>query len=636
MVTQGQKPPSKFSHLVCEDKSLYELKKLGFSLPNPLDRLAANVIDGFIVLSPFLLVLMAPFKKMLREAVLLGSSSNLILSSVLCILTVLFFSFIYKVCLTWCYGGTLGQLFMSLRVVDIWEPEKRKLGNHLLRSAYWVFSYLLLCLPFLSIMSNERRRCFHDRVSDTVVLSLKGSIYPRPSFIEKGLARLTLVCVFFIGVVGFSPQLYSLYMDFQRQDSWAQFLEEETLLCSSVETNLSKWPEENPTRLSIAMALYAAGEIEKSCLKREVDFIYRSGLESGMAALASAFIYADNAELSDKYLKVVCENYPDSESCQMGRIIELWNENNGVEISSLFEEFGSTRSVYVTVWGILHFYRNNQYEKAMEVLKSITHVRRLADFLGLQTVKLHWASLREHEARISAETAMTAMSERGRLSLSNWLCFEEREKSCRRHGSCDYMIDYWDQHPKSLENDELALTFLKDSACKNKDYADVKKKIPKGLINDLATALDSKGKKRSLENYLNKNQLTPRLKAEVLRELISIDSIKDLEGRTLDWLVAEEGREWEKTGRVLFERLFQLRVWSQAYEVGLALLNWQPRDFQLQEGLVVAAYRAKKVNQASRILSNYYRKKKSNLYRSPASRSSFSRVVRQLESLESQ
>ena len=638
MVTHSQDPSPDSSYSFNSDDSC-ESKEIRFTLSNPTDRLAANVIDTFIVLSPLLLVLIAPFKRMLREAILFENSFDFLLASSLCVLTVLFFSFLYKTYLTWRYGGTLGQLFMSLRVVNIWEPKEKKrvLGDHILRSAYWIFSYMLLGLPFLSIMSNEKRRCFHDRVSDMIVLSFKRGT-SSPSSIEKLFARLILACVLSLGFLSLFPTFYLLYNDVKKQDHLTKFLEENGTLCPSVEMALPEWPEENgPTRLSVAMALYAAAEIEESCLKSEVDFAYRSGVESGIADLASAFVYADNTELSEKYLTAVCKDHPSSESCQMSRIIELWSEDTLTEINSLFKKFGPSPSIYVTVWGIRHFYRNNQYTRAMEMLKSINHVRRLTDFFSLQMVKLYWVNMKTHEARISAETAMTAMSERGRLSLNNWLCFEERTKNCNRHDSCDYVESHWKKNPESLDSNYLALTFLKNSICKNKDYNYVRKKIPTGLVSDLAMALGSKNKKRSLEDYLKKSPLTPRLRAEALRELISIDSMNNLGKRTEDWLAAKRNWEWEKTGHTLFQRLSQLKIWDRAYEVGQILLNRQPRDIQLQEDLVVAAYKSKRVNQAQRILSDYYQKKEpTHRDRRPASRHSFSRVARQLESLGNQ
>ena len=639
------------------DSELYGFNKLGFKTSHPLDRLAANVIDIFIVLGPFLLVLAAPFKRILQKAILLENIPDLILVSTLCLLTCFLFSFMYKTYLTWHYGGTLGQLFMSLRVVNIWEPKEKKWGDHILRSIYWIFSYVLLGLPFLSIMSNEKRRCFHDRVSDTVVLSLKGSSCQSPSPIEKNFVRLALVCALVSCFLILLPQFYLVYDNTKRQNQWAKFFEDEDQLCSDVGEALSSWPEEkglSPTRLSVAMALYAAGEIEEPCLKDEVDFVYRSGVESAMAHLASAFVYADNTNLSDKYLMAVCKKEPHSESCRMSHIIKLWsdgewdeslshrrnNKQQGLQdnrlsqVDSLFRDITSSSSVYVTIWGVRHLYRNHQYEKAIEMLKSIYHVRPLNNFLGSQFVKLQWLSMRTNEARTSAQTAMMAMSQSGQLSLSNWLCFEERANSCERQDSCDYMEHYWNQHPESLRNDDLALTFLKNSICKNKNYEYVKKRISAGLVNNLVLALASKNKKKSLENYLEIHDLTPRLRAEALRELISIDSIKDL-GRTIEsWLVAPRNWEWEKTGRVLFQRLFQLRVWARAYEVGLVLLNRHSKDTQLQEKLIVAAYGAKKVDQAQRMLSDYYRKKGGDTQRSPTSHSSFSRVARQLESLE--
>ena len=613
-----------------------QLEQNGFTISNPLDRLAANVIDIFFVLSPLLIVLIAPFKRRIREAILFGSLLDLILFSLLCAFIILLFTFVYKTYLTWRYGNTLGQWFMSLKVVDIWNPGRRQLGNYILRSVYWILSYGLLCIPFLSVISNEKRRCLHDRISDTIVLSLNGRVYPSPSSSERALSRMALSCVFFIAFLILLPKFFLLYENIKNRDYLREFFGEEKLRCSLVEEALSEWPRaEGVSRLSVAMALYAAAEIERPCLKKEVDFVYLSGGGHGIAHLASAFVHADDAELSDKYLISVCERYPDSESCQMSRIIELWSEDKKDEIDSLFEEFDSSPSTYITIWGIRHFYRSYKYVRSMEMLKSISHFRYLTDFLSLYRVKLHWVHMKIDKARVSAETAMTAMSESGRLNLSNWLCFEERGIDCQRRHSCDYMEKYWKQNPDSLGNHHFALTFLKNSICEGKDYESVKKKMPKGLVRDFTAALGSLDKQKILEGYLENNKLNFRLKAEVVRELISVDSVEKLKSRVEEWLKDSKSWEWEKTGRVLFQRLSQLKIWDRAYKVGFALWNRQPEDIQLQENLIVAAYKSDKVNQAQEMLSDYYQKKtKPRLQRSPASHETFFTVVRQLKSLE--
>ncbi len=385
-----------------------------FVAASPLDRLASNIIDVLMVLGPFLMVLVAPFKKIIQKAILFENPYHLVWSSTLCVGIIVLLGFVYKTYLTWHYGGTLGQLFMSLRVVDIWEPQKRKLGQCALRSTYWIASCFLLGIPFLSMMSNDRRRCFHDRVSDTVVLSLNGKVCPRPSVIEKIFIRSTFSAILILLVFIASLQFYLFTFGPNKGNSLAYFFDEEDRLCATVNREISHWPEEKHSRLSLAMALYAAGEVDESCLKKEVDKVYKvsghPGSGRGMMDLASAFIYADDRRLSDKYFRMVCHDDPQSESCLMTRImgsgihginrhhINKHHRRVSGDMDSLFKDLQVVSRIYVKIWGGRYFYRHGEYEKSMKIFKSIIHVIPLDNFLSMQMARLQWMNLRGNES----------------------------------------------------------------------------------------------------------------------------------------------------------------------------------------------------------------------------------------------
>ena len=611
-----------------------------FVIAHPLDRLAAYLMDIFIILSPVLILLGAPFKRIIGEAILLENTGNLQISVLLYVFTVLLVSFTYKATFTYLYGATLGQLFMSLRVVNIWSPGNPKLKGYLLRSASWVLSHILLGLPFLSVMYDERRRSLHDKVSDTLVLSLKGRTASAPSVREKVLASLIAVFVVFSVLFQAIPRIKNFY-EYKEKRKYSHLLSHwEGRLCQSVSKAMMD-PEEKEGRLDIAMALYAAKEIGPSCLKKEVRFAHISGVTSGVAYLANAFIYTESLDLSDTYLLTVCGSFPDSESCQMSQIISIWDEGSLSQINDLFDKMETPKSTYVTVWQIQHLYRSYQYEKAMELLSSMENRKSLAGFIGVQTVQLYWKSSKRVEAIMGAEMFGKVMSEDGRLDLNNWLCFEERRDGCAFSKSCEYMRNHWKDFPRSMRGErKMSLTFARDSLCENKDYEYIKKRVSRGGVYDLLMALGSENKRKNIEKFLDKD-IPPWLRLEAMREMIAMSSARDMGGRISDWVISKRGWEWERVGRLLFQRLLYLKAWDEVYEVGLSLLSWQPKgDLQLQREVVVSAYHSDRRDHARILLSNYLKRELSSqrspgeeasFERNPASQGSFFDVVRWLQ-----
>ena len=612
-----------------------------FVIAHPLDRLAAYLMDIFIILSPVLILLGAPFRRIIGEAILLENTERLQLSVLLYVFTVLLVSFAYKATFTYLYGATLGQLFMSLRVVNIWNPGNPKLKGYLLRSASWVLSHIFLGLPFLSVMYDERRRSLHDKVSDTLVLSLNGRTTSAPSIREKILASLISFFVVFSVLFQVIPHIKNLY-EYEERREYSRLLGTwEGRLCQSVNKAMMDREDEGKGRLATAMALYAAKEVGFSCLKQELNFAHASGVTSGIVYLGNALIYIENLDLSDVYLSAVCRSFPDSESCQMSQIISIWDEGSLSQINGLFDKMETPKSTYVTVWQIQHLYRSYQYEKAMELLSSMENRKFLADFIGTQMVKLYWKSSKRVEAIMGVEMFGKVMSKDGRLGLNNWLCFEERLDGCAFSESCEYMRNHWKDFPKSMRGERKeSLTFARDSLCDNKDYEYIKKRVSQGGVHDLLMALGSENKRKNLGKYLDKD-LPPWLRLEAMREMIAMSSVRDIEDRISDWIISKRGWEWERVGRLLFQRLFYLKAWDEAYEVGLSLLSWQPKgDLQLQKEVVISAYHSDRRDQARILLSNYLKREQDSqrslgeegsFERSPASQGSFFDVVRWLQ-----
>jgi uncharacterized RDD family membrane protein YckC len=71
-------------------------------------------------------------------------------------------------------GQTPGNRLLRIRVIDVRTGRPPRPRRALVRGAGLILSALLLCLGFLMILVDSRRRALHDRLAGTVVADVAG------------------------------------------------------------------------------------------------------------------------------------------------------------------------------------------------------------------------------------------------------------------------------------------------------------------------------------------------------------------------------------------------------------------------------------------------------------------------------
>src|SRR5690606_26547084 len=99
---------------------------------------------------------------------------------------ILFVGIIYQSLFWYKMGATPGQWLMGLRVrnvLDVAQP--LKMSQCMMRSIFWWLNILVAGIPFLSVYSHSQRRPLHDRVADTLVVSVRKRHTAVPSVNEQ-------------------------------------------------------------------------------------------------------------------------------------------------------------------------------------------------------------------------------------------------------------------------------------------------------------------------------------------------------------------------------------------------------------------------------------------------------------------
>ncbi len=395
-----------------------------------LDRVAAFIIDYFIILTPVATLFLAPFKKELGLSALIGAGSNGYIIYVNIAVVLFTLSLFYNFLFTYFFNATLGQIFMKLKVESIIATEKLSLFDSILRSFVFTGSLFLVGLPFLLTLAHKGRRSLHDLVSDTYVFSankyrktkINSVIGPRVCLVLGGVIMFFALLTAMQTILGFSSEA-----DFSQ----------EIALCDEVTETLENWPEQSevqPERLSIAMALYAIEGASKDCLEKEVSYVFESGEEAGLAYLANAFVHADKAEVSDSYLEKVCELDEKSETCMMSKVIDNWATDNLDLVKYTLQRIKGD-SVYVNLWKSRFLISEGDYDEAFDVIAALPKIKALSRYTSMNKAKLYWFKGKFEQAKIITDMILEKEIASDSEEIAGWLCFEELEKSCSEQAS---------------------------------------------------------------------------------------------------------------------------------------------------------------------------------------------------------
>ncbi len=592
----------------------------GTHLARPFDRMASFVVDSFLILIPVGLLLISPLKRKFTEALIVQDefSSALAMSSISIIFLV--FSLGYFIFMTHVFGASFGQRLFGLRVQNIWTGEKIDLWQSAMRTFVLFAESLLLFLPALSVFSDSKRRAIHDRVSDSLVVSdpSRGSSEPSLSEVSFVKSLFASILVFVLLMIGFEATRW--LQIFSDKDLLVIRLEQEGLLCADVGKTVREWEEKEgirPPRLSSAMALFASGNLEKDCLKKEVDFALNQGEdESPLLYLALAFVHSDRPAVSNTYLDKTCEVAEESESCLMSRIVTEWSEENWEAVEELFANSPTPQEQHLMVWAIRYFMRHAEYTVVMDLINRLSPSSTLGSFLGIQRVKALWSIGRFREAQAATAVALDHMSLIDRLDLAGWVCLEELDQDCsgKKVSSCQMIHKTIESAEDYLLDPRMALTHTRFEECSETE-PDYKRLAEESRIEEakkfneamaLINSSELEEGRKVLEDLVQDLSNSKDFRFEAERRLVETESDPSrLKEKYERWASEPQSLEWTKMGRTLTQAYINRGSYQLALEVGEVLLSVSPNDPTLRKNLVLSSYHTGRRRKAWEHLSRY-------------------------------
>lgn len=277
------------------------------------DRFLALVLD-FLIFSPIVSLFLAGMIRQTKTFFLLDyqSSEGYIAASFMVGYSLALIIFLQSVFLFF-WQATPGQLFLQMRVTSYPVPRERlTYPQCLFRAFCWTLGCVFFGIPFLEIVSHPLRRAFHDRASDTMVVTLKKESDPGPLPVEERFISSWMRLSFLFVIVFVTIFALRGYQDLLAGNFKTPL--ENKFYCSEIKSD----DLHGASRLDAALGLYLLNSISAECLGKEAEAsLWADPARTSDLAYLAKYVVADVSEQKE-YLAKLCES-KDSKECDLGR-----------------------------------------------------------------------------------------------------------------------------------------------------------------------------------------------------------------------------------------------------------------------------------------------------------------------------
>lgn len=344
------------------------------------DRFVALLLD-FLIFSPIVSLLISGLVRQTKTFFLLDTQSaeglvavGLVAVAAICLVTFLQSVFLYF------WQATPGQLFVQLRVIS-YPIYRRRLtyAQCFFRALCWSLSFFLLAIPFLEILSHPFRRAFHDRASDTLVITLKKVYDEGPLPLESRFVgswmRMSLLFLALFAAIGFLRTYHSLYA--------GEFRESGKGLAGLCKELPDMSILDGAARLDAALSLYMLNTVSAECLEKESDLaLWGEPARIEPLAYLAKFVLSEGKEQS-LYLNKLCAE-GGTPTCALARYFS--EEGEPRELENADSQLWLTQ-----VLRSEEFFASSNYNESLRIITSLQKQPFLREALEKRYVRSVWA-----------------------------------------------------------------------------------------------------------------------------------------------------------------------------------------------------------------------------------------------------
>lgn len=600
-----------------------DVRELEARLASPTDRVAAFIAD-LVLLIPLCTLIASPFRRRALEAQLLENNEGWATAYVLGVGVVVLAFLAYQTFFVAFWGATPGKRAIGIRVETLWENRRRPRAlAAFVRALGICLEFACLGLPWVAVFGNARRRPFHDRISDTVVVAVRANrAAGPPSLAEASMASGVIAASLFVFAFLVSVQLVRMKGDMDAEALIAD-LEESGGLCAPVGDAYRKWipasGEEKPSRVAVALSLYHASEIDEACLREEGEFSLWSGNDKAAGYLARGLAESQDIEVADEYFKKVCSTEPDSDACKAVAVLDepeipedeieakTAETERETELDRLASSLDASSAPYLRIIFARHFENQRRDQRILDMIDALPPQKALAYFVSSERAKALWNLERRSEARIALKSSSEVADPAQRVEIARWFCDgETMTNGCTTEAksACDLLGAVVDQSDIFLSEPETAVSYLRGEGCGDrldeKRLAELEKRVPDGDAKTYVKALaslkkdDATAAAKLLTEITSGEGKSGPFFIEANARLAEIASTpQELAAVRDSWSQSDPSQAgWGFLGRRLMERYNALKAYEQSVSVGMKMAEHDGIDRLAARSMIVATYRS--------------------------------------------
>lgn len=340
----------------------------------------------------------------------------------------------------------------------------------LIRSTIWAAEILMLGIPLLAILSHPKRHAFHDRISETEMVSLKavGSLSPLP--MEKALVSVVVLSIIMLGL-GWMTAFFSITQKGIQNGTFAlSEWREQGQLCSQVD-EISTYSNVNLNpflvRLDFGIALFFLEQIDHRCLDKELEFAFFKKMESPLVWVGRALLSSPHTEERNAYVKKACEL--DSRWCMKSLFHEKADLSEVNELLRMEKETPKKEGALLSYLSskLILFNKIGASDVSQKLLQQLQEQGIRAT--GLVAEHLKVIAREQPEGLTTAlNTLRSVMVEKDFLKLNSEMCLRQLEVGCSsKIKECETMVSLIPQYKEESFSDFMvSRAFFKDSVCR--------------------------------------------------------------------------------------------------------------------------------------------------------------------------
>lgn len=382
--------------MVIEDLSFKKpIQNLQMKNNRPMiqDRFFSFVFD-FLFLSPIIMFLIFPLIKKIKLNLMLGGLeiySQIYIFIAICL--VLVFIFVYQVMCLYYYGSSFGQKIFQLHVQSNsrsqnFQSNKIFLYQAMQYSSGYIFSFFLLGIPFLSVITHRFGHTFYERLAELEVVTAKKNRSMSLSEFEiqffKQWTRLIIV---------FSITLVSIILiqhTFVKLKSADMIKSKVDQVCAN-----SDWNQfDHQSRLETYFSKYLAEQSQKACVEHllEGHFWYGVGLKNKSFLYVTKYFMTNDPEIQDEYFKYICADKK-SEDCVF---------MTAYQKDQLHQLSFSTEPKWLLVLTVEELIRLKKYSQAFQFLQKFYGQTEFQRFYAHALAQTYYGTSQISQARLPA------------------------------------------------------------------------------------------------------------------------------------------------------------------------------------------------------------------------------------------